>query len=164
MHDVFTGYELGGEGLLEVEGTDFGHGGLAVGGVQVVRDGDVSDFGSGERSDGEGLGGRVLAGPENEDAGGILDGLGIVGEVGVDELLGMRAVGGKEEVFRGPALKLLCEGGGGAERGNDMGAGLVLEVDGEGGENGLEVGGGGNMKFARRGLGVSAKVIAQKWE
>lgn len=45
LQDVFAGDELGGELVVQLEGAELGGGGLAVGGVLVVGEGDTGGSG-----------------------------------------------------------------------------------------------------------------------
>ena len=161
LHDVLANDEFGGECLLEVKGAEFGDGGLTVGSVLAVRNRDVGDPGGGKDGQGQGLRWGVLASPEDEDSGGVRHGLEVVGEVSVDELLGVGAVSGKEEVFRCAVLQLLSKGRGGAEGGQNVDAGLALVLGSKGGEDGLQISGHGDVEFVPC---LCAEVIARKWK
>lgn len=150
LQDVLAPDQLGREDLLELQGAEFGRGRLAVGGVQVIRNSDAGHFGTGEGAQAQRLGRGVLSRPENEDAGGVQNGLRVGGEVGVGELLRVGAVGGEKEVCRRAVLDLLREGGGGAEGGCDADAGLAFELIGQRGQNGLKVCSGDDVQFTRR--------------
>ena len=101
--------------------------------------------------EGEWLRGRILARPEDEDAAGVGDWDAAVGEVCGDELLGMDVVGGEEEVLRIAVGDLLREGCRGTE-----GLAMILTpvacsyCGGEGGQDGLEIGGGGDVELFGR--------------
>ena len=69
------------------------------------------------------------------------------GEVGGDELLGMDVVSGEEDVLRVAVEDLLGEGCGGAEGGDDFDAGGVFVCCGQRGEDGLKIGGCGDVEF-----------------
>ena len=163
LHDVFASDELGGELLGEVQGVDGSRGGLAVGRVEVVGDGDLGNAGVGEGGERERLGGRILACPKDEQAASV-EGGGGGGEVRLGKLLGMGAIGGEEEIFRSTVLELLREGRGGAEGRNDVDASLLFVLGGEGGEDGLEVGGGGDVELVWATLGQSARSMTQEGE
>ena len=92
------------------------------------------------------MGGGVFAGPEDENAACVGRGLRVCCELGVGELLWMGAVRGEEEVLWSAVLELLGEGGRGAEGGDDVGATFLFEGGGKGGEDGLEVCGGGDVE------------------
>ena len=120
--------------------------GETVGCVKLVRDGDPDHGGTGEGVEGDGLGGRIFARPDDEDSGGVLRGpVGAVetgGEAGGDELVGVGAVGGEKEVLRVSVGELLRESGGGAEAGDDVDASLSFVGCGKGRENWLQISGG----------------------
>ncbi len=97
LGDVFSDDEFGGELGGETEAFEGGGGGEAVGGVEVVGDGDLLDGRLGEGVDGEGLGWGVFARPKDEDAVGVGGGSRAGeagGEVGGDEFFGVDEVGG----------------------------------------------------------------------
>ncbi len=146
LGDVFSSDEFGREGGIELEGFECALGGEAVGRVERVGDGDFGDPGTGEGVERERLRGGVLARPEDEYTAGVGDGVALGGERGGDELLGVDVVGGEEEVLRVAVLELLGEGGGGAEAGDDVDAGELFVVCGEGGQDGSEVGCGGDVE------------------
>ena len=126
LRDVLGDDQLADGGGGEAQAFEGPGGGVAIGCVQAVGDGDSGYFGAGERVDGERLGGGIVACPENEDAVGVGHGRGAVGEAGDDELLGMHVVGGEEDVLWIAVEQLLGERCGGAEGGDDFDAGGSL--------------------------------------
>lgn len=76
--------------------------------------------------------------------------------MGGDELLGMDEVGGEEDIGGRTVLDLLGEGGRGSEGWNDVDAGGLFIGCGEGGKDGLEVGGGGDVELCCGGEGLCA--------
>ncbi len=149
LHDVFTFHELGREDPFEVQRAELGGGCLAVGGVQVVGDGDAGDVGLRKCAEAQRLGRRIFSCPEHEHPGGVVNGQGVGCEVCFSELLRVGAIGGEEQVRGRAVLDLLRERCRGAEAGRNVGAGLVLVSDDKGGENGLEVGGGSDVQIVR---------------
>jgi hypothetical protein len=152
LGDVFGDDEFGFYLVGDAELGELAGGGEAVRGVEVIGDGDASDLVAGEGVDGERLRGRVLAGPEDEDAVGVGHGLGGVGELAGDELFGVNEVGGEEDIEGGAGFDLLHERGGAAEGGDELDAGGVFVGGGESGQDGLEVGGGGDVELFRGGV------------
>ncbi len=148
LGDIFRDDEFAGDLGGEIEAGEGLFAGESVGGVEAVGDGDLLDVGTGEGVEGEGLGGGVFAGPEDENAVGVGDGNLAAGEIGGDELFGVDVVCGEEEVLGVAVGDLLGKGGGGAEGGDDFDAGGHLVLGCEGGEDGLEVGGGGDVEFS----------------
>lgn len=146
LRDVFGDDQPGLELLSEVKCGEAGHSGAAVRGVLRVSDGQAPKFGAGEGVEEQRLDGGVLAGPEDEFAAGVEDGGG-VGEVGGEKAVGEGLVRGEEEVLRGAVFDLLRERGGGTVTDDEVCAGGLFVLGGEGGEDGLEVGGRGDAEL-----------------
>ncbi len=145
--DVFGGDEVGLDGAEELELLEGGDGGSAVGGVRGVGDGDGANAGVGEFFDAERLQGGVFAGEEDEGAAGVGGRGSTFGEAGGDDAFGKGEVGGEKEVNGGAVEDLCGEGSGGAVADDEFDAGGLAVELGEGGEDGFEVGGGGDAQF-----------------
>ncbi len=150
LSDVFGDDEVGLGFVVDAELLHGADGGAAVGGVELVGDGDGLDAGVGEGVDRERVEGRVLAGPEDECSVGVGYGIALLGESGGDDFLGEDEVGAEEDVDGSAVEDLGGEGSGGGEAEVELDAGGVLVGGGESGENRLEVGGGVDVELDRR--------------
>ena len=126
LRDIFRDDELASELFGEVKACESFGCGKTVRRVQRVGDGDPFDFRAGEDIECEGLRGRIVARPEDEDAARVGCGSGFASEACGDDLLGMCGVGGEEDVLRIAVDELLGEGCRGAEGGDDLDAGGSL--------------------------------------
>ena len=120
-----------------------GLGGASVGRVLGIGDGDGLDGGAAEGVEGKGGDAGVVAGPEDEGAACVGEGVVLLGFAGVDDVLWEPKVGGHEEIEGGAVNDLRGERSGGLVRGEDVDAGLFLELVEDGRKDGLEIGGGG---------------------
>ncbi len=156
---------MGLDGVEEFELLEGGDGGSAVGGVGGVGDGDGADARVGQTFHAERLKRRVFAGEQNEGAAGVGRRCSLVGEAGGDDAFGEGEVGGEKEVDGGAVEDLRGEGAGGAVAYDEFDSGGLPVELGEGGEDGLEVGGSGDTEFFAR--GVLCRLLGQavpRWD
>ena len=142
LSDVFGDDEFGPERGEETNVIESGAGGASVGGVLGVGDGDGFDGGIAQGFEGKRGKTGVVARPEDERAVGVGQRLRLFGFAGIDHVLRERKVGGHEEVEGRSLNDLRGECGGGLAGGEDLDAGLLLELGEERGQNRLKVSGG----------------------
>jgi len=156
LGNVFCDAEMWLDDGGEAEVVERGLGGASVGRVLGIGDGDGLD--GAEGIEGKRGDAGVVAGPEDEGSARVDEGVVLFGFSGVDDALGEREVGGHEEIEGGAVNDLCGKRGGRLVGGEDVDAGLFFELVEDGGEDGLEIGGGGEAhRLLREEVGGKAE-------
>ena len=152
LRDVFRKHKLRLQRGFQAERLNRGHGGSSVGCVDRIGDSDAMHRGAGQRLHGEAVMEQTVTRPQDERSMRVGDGRGLVSEIGGDNFLRERKVGGEEYIV-GRAVQNLrgqCRGRG--VRNFDLGAGRFFKIVDQGRKHRLQVRGGGNaQRFCLRG-------------